>query len=48
MSKKKLLEDAGKVDKVLSKLKTHSNTKTNEFFYARAFVVTNRLGSDED
>ena len=26
------------------KFKTHSITKTNEFFYAGAFVVTNRLG----
>ena len=41
--KKKLLE-AAKVDKVLSKFKTHSITKTNELFYAGAFVVTNRLG----
>ena len=40
---KKLLETA-KVDKVLSKFKTHSITKTNELFYAGAFVVTNRLG----
>ena len=38
--KKKLL----KVDKVLSKFKTHSITKTNELFYAGAFVVTNKLG----
>ena len=38
--KKKLLEEAAKVDKVLCKFKT----KTNELFYARAFVVTNRLG----
>ena len=42
--KKKLLEDTAKVDKVLRKFKTHSITKTNEFFYAGAFVVTNRLG----
>ena len=42
--KKKLLEEAAKVDKVLSKFKTHSITKTNELFYAGAFVVTNRLG----
>ena len=41
--KKKLLDETAKVDKVLSKLKTHSITKTNELFYARAFVVTNRL-----
>ena len=44
VSKKKLLEEAAKVDKVLSKFKTHSITKTNELFYAGAFVVTNRLG----
>ena len=42
--KKKLLEETAKVDEVLSKFKTHSITKTNELFYARAFVVTNRLG----
>ena len=42
--KKKLLEETAKVDKVLSKFKTHSITKTNELFFARAFVVTNRLG----
>ena len=42
--KKKLLEEAAKVDKVLSKFKTHSITKTNELFYAGAVVVTNRLG----
>ena len=41
--KKKLLEEAAKVDKVLSKFKTHGITKTNELFYAGAFVVTNRL-----
>ena len=41
--KKKLLEETT-VDKVLSKFKTHSITKTNELFYAGAFVVTNRLG----
>ena len=39
MPKKKLLEETAKVDKVLSKFKTHSITKTNELFY-----VTNRLG----
>ena len=33
-----------KVNKVLSKFKTHSITKTNELFYAGAVVVTNRLG----
>ena len=42
--KKKLLEETAKVDKVLSKFKTHSITQTNELFYARTFVVTNRLG----
>ena len=42
--KKKLLEETTKADKVLSKFKTHSITKTNELFYARAFVITNRLG----
>ena len=42
--KKKLLEETCKVDKVLSKFKTHSITKTNELFYAGAFVVTNKLG----
>ena len=42
--KKKLLEETAKVDKVLSKFKTHSITKTNELFYAGDFVVTNRLG----
>ena len=41
--KKKLLEQTAKVDKVLSKFKTHSITKTNELFYAGAVVVTNRL-----
>ena len=43
VSKKKLLEETAKVDKVLSKFKTHSITKTNELFHA-AVVVTNRLG----
>ena len=42
--KKKLLEETAKVDKVLSKFKTHSIIKTNELFCAGAFVVTNRLG----
>ena len=42
--KKKLLEETAKADKVLSKFKTHSITKTNELFYAGAVVVTNRLG----
>ena len=31
MPNKKLLEKTAKVDKVLSKFKTHSITKTNEF-----------------
>ena len=44
MPKKKLLEETAKIDKVLSKFKTHSITKANELFYAGAFVVTNRLG----
>ena len=39
--KKKLLEETAKADKVLSKLKTHSITKTNELFYVGAAVVTN-------
>ena len=42
--KKKLLEETTKVDKVLSKYKTHSITKTNELLYAGAVVVTKRLG----
>ena len=42
--KKKLLEETAKVDKVLSKFKTRSITKTNELFYAGTVVVTNRLG----
>ena len=42
--KKKLLEETAKVDKVLSKFKIHSITKTNELFYAGTVVVTNRLG----
>ena len=41
---KKKLEETTKFDKVLSKFKTHSVTKTNELFYAGAFVFTNRLG----
>ena len=41
--KKKLLEETAKVDKVLSKFKTHSITKTNKLFHAGAVVVTNRL-----
>ena len=46
--KKKLLEETAKVDKVLSKFKTHSITKTNELFNAGAVVVTNRLGMKID
>ena len=47
--KKKLLEETAKVDKVLSKFKTHSITKTNKLFYAEAVVVvTNRLGEKID
>ena len=42
--KNKLLEETANVDKVLSKFKTHSITKTNELFHAGAVVVTNRLG----
>ena len=42
--KKKLLEETAKVDKVLSKFKPLSIKKTNELFYAGAFVLTNRLG----
>ena len=41
---KKLLEETAKVDKVLSKFKTDSITKTNELFYTGAAVVTNTLG----
>ena len=48
VSKKKLLEETAKVDNVLSKFKTHSITKTNELFYAGAFVVTNKLGVNID
>ena len=44
VSKSKLLEETAKVDKVLSKFKIHSITKTNELFFAGAVVVTNRLG----
>ena len=46
--KKKLLEETAKVDKVLSKFKTHSITKSNELFYAGAVVVTNILGMNID
>ena len=44
MPKKKLLEEIAKVEKGLSKFKTHSITKTNKLFYAGAVIVTNRLG----
>ena len=42
--KKKSLEETAKIDKVLSKFKTHSITKTNELLHAAAVAVTNRLG----
>ena len=42
--RKKILEESAKVEKVLSKFKTHSITKTTELFYEGAVVVTNRLG----
>ena len=42
--KKQLLEETPKVDKVLSKFKTHSIKKANELFCAGAVAVTNRLG----
>ena len=44
MPKKKLLEETAKIDKVLSKFKTHSITKANELCYAGAVVAINRLG----
>ena len=43
MPEKKLLAEAAKGDKVLSKFQTHSITKTNELFSAGTFV-TDRLG----
>ena len=46
--KKKLLEETAKIDKVLSKFKTHSFTKADALFYAGAFVVTIRLGEKID
>ena len=46
--KKKLLEEPAKIDKGLSKFKTHSITKTNDLFYAGVAVVTNRLGVNID
>ena len=39
----KKLEETSKVDKVLSKSKTCSITKTNELFYPETVVVTNRF-----
>ena len=45
--KKKLLEEAAKVDKVLHKFKANSIRKTNELFYAGA-VVANRLESKKE
>ena len=39
--KKKLLAETAKVDKVLSKFKTHSITKSNELCYAGAVVGAN-------
>ena len=42
--RKNLLQETAKVDKGLRKVKTCSNTKTNELFSAGAVVVTNRLG----
>ena len=44
VSKKKLLEETAKVDKVLSKFKTHNIIETIELLYAGAVVLTNRLG----
>ena len=46
--KKKLLGETAKVDKILSKFKTHSITKSNELFYAGVIFVTNRLGVKTD
>ena len=48
VTKKKLLEETVKIDKVLSKFKTHSITKTSELFYAGAVVAANRLGVKTD
>ena len=44
LPKKKLLEEIAEVDKVLSKFKTHTITKSNELLFAGSVVVTNRLG----
>ena len=46
--KRKLLGETAKIDKVSSKFKTHSITKTNELLYAGAVVVTNRLRAKID
>ena len=43
MRKTKFLKETTKFHKVLSKFKAHNTTKTNEFLYAGAFVVMNRL-----
>ena len=43
-AKEEILKETAKVDKVFSKFKTHSITKTNELLYAGAVVVPNRLG----
>ena len=48
MPKRKLLGETAKIDKVSSKFKTHSITKTNELLYAGAVVVTNRLRAKID
>ena len=48
IQKKNILEKTAKIDKVWSKFKTHSITKTNVLFYAGAVVVTNRLGVKTD
>ena len=42
MTKKNLLEQTAKVDKVLCKVKTHSMKNTSELFYIGDAVVTNR------
>ena len=44
LPKKKLLKETANIEKVLSKFKKHSITKTNELLYAGAVAVTNRLG----
>ena len=45
--KKKLLQETAKVDKVSSKFKTHSFTKTNELFYPGAAVVKKCIRSED-